>query len=106
MPTMLYRPGETINPEAWGEKIDTCIVDEGDLEAVMAGGWYRHPSDFPPPAPEAPLSALDESVAKIIAAIPEMTREEVQALLDGETAGKGRATLITALEKALQAPEA
>ena len=51
MPTMLYRPGTEINPGAWNEKIDTCIVDEGDLEAVLKDGWYRHPKDFPPPAP-------------------------------------------------------
>lgn len=104
MPTMLYRPGETVNPAAWNEKIDTCIVDEGDLEAVLADGWYRHPSDFPTPAAEIPLTALDESAAKIIAALPEMTPEELQALLDGELVGKNRAGLVKALEKALQPP--
>lgn len=41
-PTMLYKPGETVNPEAWNRKLDTSVVDANDkdaLAAAKAGGW-------------------------------------------------------------------
>jgi hypothetical protein len=46
MSVMLYRRGAEPNPAAWGENLETCIVDEGDLDVVMADGWFRHPRDI------------------------------------------------------------
>jgi hypothetical protein len=37
--TMLYRAGDTVNPEAWNLKLDTLIVADADIDAAKADGW-------------------------------------------------------------------
>jgi hypothetical protein len=103
--TMLYRPGGEPNPEAWNEPIETTIVADEDIEAALEEGWFLHPSDFPDAvaAPGPYDSFLDATVAEIIPLLEDMTDEELKSLKAAEEAGKTRASLITAIDKAIAA---
>lgn len=59
--TMLYRPGETINPEAWNLPIEILIVEDEAVEGALAEGWFTHPSEFPKSAEPKAAAKRGES---------------------------------------------
>lgn len=107
-PDIVYRRGTT--EDVRGVLCDTLRVDDQEaLDVALDAGWLRLPptNELEPAEPATPtLAALDTSAAALIAAIPEMTPEELAAMLEAEKAGKARKGLIAALEKALAPPSA
>lgn len=99
--TMLYRPGSEPNPEAWNLPVETLSVEDEMVPDALADGWYAHPSEFPA---VGSFSLLSENAKTIIEHLPALTREELAALLEAEKAGKARAGVMTAIEKALDQP--
>lgn len=98
--TMLYRPGDEPNPEAWNLPIETLIVASSEIDGALGEGWYRGPEDFPDDGEPAPLTLLDKPVKDIVGVLPDLTADELSALLADEQAGKTRTTLIAAIEAA------
>lgn len=74
-----------------------ALGDEGDEAVEGAGGDSGERTAEP--------SLLDLSVAKIMEKLPDLSQDEIAALLEAEKAGKTRSTLISALEEALNPPQ-
>jgi len=51
---MLYRPGFAINAEAWNMAIETRIVNDDDIEAALADGWFMAADIMAALEPEKP----------------------------------------------------
>jgi hypothetical protein len=107
-PKMLYRPAGTdhgLVHEVWGHKVHLLTVDGPDAEAAaVSDGW----SLSPPPEggcwPErSEFSLLDEPAKRIVGALPDLTADELKALLEAEQSGKARKGVVKLLEDALTA---
>jgi hypothetical protein len=106
-PRLLYRKGS--EEEVQGRKCDLLRAESAEHEAeALEDGWETAETFLAQPEPEPveqPLTILDSPVKDIIAALPQLTRDELEALLADETAGKTRKTLVAALEQAIAAKE-
>lgn len=62
--TMLYRPG--ITEKIHGVAVDWTIVDEDEVDDMLADGWYRTPEDIKKAmaADSAKDAAKDEATQK------------------------------------------
>lgn len=104
--TMLYRPRETPNEQAWNLPFDITVVDDTDIADAQAEGWMLSADALawratPEPGPYD--SFLDASVAEITPLLDEMTADELTQLRAAEQGGKTRAGLISAIDKAIAA---
>jgi len=117
-PTMLYRPREAINPEAWNLPLDTIIVDATEVEDAKAEGWLEAadaveaanvPKAAEPHVPAEPGpydSLLDAPVADIVPLLIEMSADELVSLRAAEVTGKTRKGLLAEIDKAIEAKAA
>lgn len=101
-PKLLYRPGQ--EELCWGVMVDTLRVhDPAERDAALADGWYLEPVFDAPSAPTPGL--LDNNAATIIAALSDLTADELKALKADEITGKTRKGVIAAIDAALAAQE-
>ena len=54
-PTMLYRPG--ITEKIHGVAVDWTVVDDHEVDDMLADGWFRTPSDIKAAQEAAKLEA-------------------------------------------------
>lgn len=106
--TMLYRPREAPNAEAWNLSFDTTIVADEDIEDAKAEGWMLSADALawhaaPKPSAGPYDSFLDANVAEIVPLLADMTVEELTQLMAAEQGGKTRAGLVAAINKAIAA---
>lgn len=82
---------------AAGDSTDEPVLfTEGEFAAAKATGWFSFDGDE---AGEPEPGPLDQSVEKLTAYLETVAdADEVQKLIDAETAGKSRSGAITALE--------
>ncbi|HBI07866.1 MAG TPA: hypothetical protein DDY48_12215 [Erwinia persicina] len=43
MSVMLYKSGR--GTKVWGKELQSKVVVDGDVEELLADGWYEHPGD-------------------------------------------------------------
>lgn len=110
--TMLYRPREAINDQAWNLPFDITVVSDEDIQHAEAEGWmlaadalawHAAPKAKPAPEPGPYDSFLDASVADILPLLADMSADELKSLKAAEEGGKTRAGLIAAIDKAIVA---
>lgn len=110
--TMLYRPREALNDQAWNLPFDITVVADPDIQDAEAEGWmlaadalawHADPKGKPAPEPGPYDSFLDASVADILPLLDEMSAAELTQLLAAEQGGKTRSGLVGAIEKAIAA---
>lgn len=78
-----------------GETADDVEISEAELSAAATTGWFEIEGDEPAAEP----GPLDQSVERLTAYLADVTdADQVQKLIDAETAGKSRAGAIAALE--------
>lgn len=103
---MLYRPREMPNEQAWNLPFDITVVADHDIEDAKAEGWMLSAEALawhanPAPGPYADI--LDNTAKDIEALLPDMTAAELRDMRAAEAAGKARAGLLTAIDKAIAA---
>lgn len=74
---------------------ETQVSEQGDGGAPVEGGTDSTV------IPETDLTILDNKVEDVIAALPGLSKADLEALLAAETAGKTRVSVIAALQAAI-----
>lgn len=106
-PKLLYRLGT--EEEVWGVPVDTLrVADEVAEASAHEEGWSAVEELFDEDGKlreveAAALSLLDGKVADIVAVLPQLTAEELEALKADELAGKTRKGVLEGIEAALAA---
>lgn len=77
---------------------ETQVSEQGDGGAPVEGGTGSTVIQ------ETDLTILDKKVEEVVAALPNLSKADLEALLAAENAGKTRVTVIAALEAAIAGP--
>ena len=90
------------------------IIEPGEPvpDSVSPGSWIAEEGSADEPAPSSPIAEvdtsdefLDRAVPAIVADLPALSKERLEAVLAAEKAGKTRSTLIPQIEEAIAGKE-
>lgn len=97
MTTMLYRPATEPNDQVWGLSVEHRIFEDDALDEPLSSGWFETPQEA-----AAGPDLNDKGVKEITATLPDLTDEDLLALLDKEQAGKTRKSVVAAIEAEIE----